>query len=217
MSNPEVRGRRPCIAAVIAAGVAAGVVVVVLLSLASGAHAAGGWRLAGAEFNPVRTMPEATSFGIDRDEGVRWLSLSGTARFADEPGRDEIAVPIAWSARRGESDVDVLAFELDLQYRRFLSGTTHGGGYAGPLLRVAHRQGHERRGRASASAERLGIGVVLGLRLPISSEHHWDLSFSHGRFIGGGPAADAAERTVAATAIDDVFTDRAVLRLVRRF
>ena len=187
-----------------------------LVTLADAAHA-GGWRLAGAEFNPVRSMPRMTSPGSARDQSVRWLSLSGTARIAADPRHDEITIPLAWSARRGESDVDLLAFEFDVQYRRFLSRSNHGGAYAGPLLRVAHRRGELRRSTVSATRERLGVGLVLGFRLPMATDHHWDLSFSHGRFLGAGSTSGSAGRAVAATAIADVFTDRAVLRLVRRF
>ena len=193
--------------------------LVAVAALVASAAAAADWRVAGAEFRSVRASPDVISRTREADREVRWQLLSGTLRIADDPRRDEIVIPVSWSARRGETrarSVDRIEFELDVQYRHFLSRSNHGGPYAGPLLRVAHREGHDRRSRISAREERFGAGLVVGVRLPMTNGDHWDLSFVHGRFFGGA-SAGAHDSMDVAVATDDAFRDVGVLRFGRRF
>ena len=187
-------------------------------SQAASPGASAAWRLAGAEFNPVRAMPDATARPHEGARGVRWHLLSGTLRIADDPRRDEITIPVSWSTRRAETSersVDRTVFQLDVQYRRFLSRSNHGGPYAGPLLRVSHRRGHDRWAHASAREDRVGAGLVVGYRLPMA-DFHWDLSFTRGRFLGPRRGA-AHDPTDAAVETGALFADIGVLRLGRRF
>ena len=131
----------------------------------------------GVEVNPFRLL------SIDDD----WQSFSGTMSYFDNENGTELAIPIFYSKEQYDSDSDIEeVLNIDLDYRKYLSGNRTKGVYLGVFGRYTYIDAKVWNTNKYATVQKFGLGGVIGYRFKdaFNLPFYWGANFKIGRHLG---------------------------------